>query len=130
MDTLHSSPFGLARSVSLGHRSLLRPALGRCGAAAWIALGVLAAGCASELACKRVEGQEKCVMTGGENAAIGTGAAAGALWIAGGGCAIGGCRPPMVCNRRTGYCEHLPCGEGSGQCPDDLECDTRTRTCR
>ncbi len=102
----------------------------RCYLVAATLLGLLTVGCASELACKRVEGQEKCVMTGGQNAAIGTGAAAGALWIAGGGCAIGGCRPPLVCNRRTGLCEHLPCGEGSGRCPDNMTCDERTKTCR
>lgn len=91
---------------------------------------LVATACVSQFQCKEVEGQEKCVATGGPKEAIGSGAAAGALWVAGGGCAVAGCHPPMYCNRKTGFCEHLTCGEGSGGCPDGLSCDSRTHTCR
>jgi hypothetical protein len=86
--------------------------------------------CASQLQCKNVEGQEQCAPTGGGGEAAVTGAAAGALWVGGGGCNIAGCRPPMTCNPKTGFCEHLQCGEGSGRCPDGTRCDARTHSCR
>jgi hypothetical protein len=112
----------LARRV----RAVLRVRVSMVG---W-SLALFSVGCTSQLNCKNVEGREQCVQSGGAGEGAVTGAAAGALWLGGGGCAIAGCRPPMTCNQQTGFCEHLTCGEGSGRCPDGTRCDSQTHTCR
>ncbi len=106
------------------------PACSRRALIASFSALTLSMGCTSQLNCKHVEGRERCVQSGGSGEAAVTGAAAGALWLGGGGCAIAGCRPPMTCNQQTGLCEHLRCGEGAGRCPDGTRCDSQTHTCR
>jgi hypothetical protein len=89
---------------------------------------VLVNGCVSQVMCETPS--DPCVQSGGPAEAAVTAAAAGALWVGGGGCAIAGCRPPYVCNSRSGLCEHLACGEGRGSCPPGTRCDSLTSTCR
>jgi hypothetical protein len=90
--------------------------------------GALVNGCVSQVSCEVPT--EPCVETGGPGEAAVTAAAAGALWVGGGGCAIAGCRYPFVCNTGSGLCAHMACGEGVGSCPPGLSCDTMTSTCR
>lgn len=91
-------------------------------------VAVLVNGCVSQVTCESP--LDPCVQSGGPAEAAVTAAAAGALWVGGGGCAIAGCRPPFVCNTGSGLCEHLACGEGRGNCPPGMTCDTMTSTCR
>ena len=73
---------------------------------------------------------DPCVVTGGASEAIVTAAAASALWVGGGGCAIAGCRYPFVCNTGSGLCEHLRCDENRSTFPTGTSCDSLTYTCR
>jgi hypothetical protein len=85
-------------------------------------------GCTSQLVCESPV--EPCVQTGGPTEAAVTAVAAGALWAGGGGCAIAGCRYPMVCNEGSGLCEHMRCGEHVGGCPPATRCEPTTYTCQ
>lgn len=75
-------------------------------------------------------GDRQCIGEGGgPSAAIATGVAAGALWVAGGGCKIAGCHPTLVCNVSSGFCERARCGEGRGACLLGTRCNSRTHRC-
>jgi len=91
--------------------------------------GWLAVGCASQMVCDYPGAGSQCVTTGGPLEAAVTAAAAGTLWVAGGGCAIAGCRYPLQCNQESGLCERLRCGEHR-DCPTGTSCDQSTYTCR
>jgi hypothetical protein len=84
----------------------------------------------SELVCKEEEGRQRCVTTGGPGEALVTGAAAAAMWGAGGGCKIAGCQPPLECNQETERCQPMRCGEDLRGCPPAYYCDLKTRSCR
>jgi hypothetical protein len=86
--------------------------------------------CATQMRCNEPGPDHRCVQTGGPQEAVITGAAAAGLWAAGGGCNLAGCHPPMVCNRSTGFCEHVRCGEALPPCPERTYCDQLTKTCR
>lgn len=104
--------------------------------ASW-ALGLIASiglgGCYSDVHCRDpgdvAPGDRQCIGGGGAPEAVVTGVAAGALWVGGGGCKVAGCRPPMVCNERSGLCESPRCGEGYGRCPLGMECNFGKRRC-
>ena len=85
------------------------------------------ASCVSQMNCETPDGQ--CVESGGPTEAAVTAAAAGALWVGGGGCAIAGCRYPQQCNQELGLCEYPSCGEHR-DCPAGLRCDQATRKCQ
>lgn len=98
----------------------LAASLGSCGPGGYDA----------ETICREEEGQQRCVTTGGPGQALVTGAAAGALWGAGGGCKIAGCQPPLECNHETELCQPMRCGEDLRRCPPAYHCDLGTRTCK
>ena len=91
-------------------------------------VAALVNGCVSQMTCESPV--DPCVESGGPAEAAVTAAAAGALWVGGGGCAIAGCRPPFVCNTGSGLCEHMACGAGRGTCPPGPSCDAMTSTGR
>lgn len=95
---------------------------------AFFLLAHVSAGCASQMVCESPV--DPCVQSGGPTEAAATALAAGALWAGGGGCAIAGCRHPMVCNEGSGLCEHPKCGEHAGVCPAGTRCEATTSTCR
>lgn len=84
----------------------------------------------TQLVCREQGAREQCVTTGGPEAAIVTGAAAGAIWATAGGCKVAGCQPPLECNLDTELCQPMRCGEDLGGCPPAYHCDSKTRTCR
>jgi hypothetical protein len=100
--------------------SLLASVSSACGAGGYDA----------ETVCREEEGRQRCVTTGGPGQAVVTGAAAGALWGAGGGCKIAGCQPPLECNQDTERCQPMRCGEDLRRCPPAYHCDLKTRTCK
>ena len=83
-------------------------------------------------ACKKdpITGSERC-QPGSSNTgdAVGTAAAAGAVWAVT-GCTVNGCEPPLRCNPKTKMCERIPCGEGLGNCPPNLICDPQDHVCK
>jgi hypothetical protein len=93
----------------------------------------LLVGCFSELHCRDARdvdpGDRQCIGGGSAPEAVVTGVAAGALWAGGGGCKVAGCRPPMVCNEGSGFCENAPCGEGHPGCPIGTTCNARKLRC-
>jgi hypothetical protein len=107
----------IARAIIVCVRSLI----------ALLALGFWA-GCTSQLYCDNTSPTSPCVRAGGAPEAAITAAAAGAVWVAGGGCAVAGCQHPLVCNEGTGLCEHPRCGEHR-DCPSGMRCDHQTSTC-
>ncbi len=108
------------------------PSRRRVGAYALV-LTTLGWACTSELHCRDARdvepGDRQCIGSGGAAEAVTTGVAAGAIWVAGGGCKVGGCHPTLVCNQSSGYCERPRCGEGSGRCPLGTECNSNTLRC-
>lgn len=76
--------------------------------------------------CESPSGQ--CVQSGDAADAVVTAAAAGTIWVAGGGCAVAGCRYPMVCNEGSGLCESPRCGEHR-DCAAGMRCNLTTATC-
>jgi hypothetical protein len=128
-DVLRGSCYHARVSIPDSIRGKLAAFRARCVIGIALVLGLFA--CTSDLQCKTAaNGREECVQTGGGGEAFVTGAAAGALWAAGGGCAVAGCRPPFVCNRKAGWCEPQRCGEGYGRCPAGTSCDGETLRCR
>ena len=105
-----------------GPRRLVRAVFGL------LLLGVWQSGCYTESRCQYPTGP--CVETGGAAEAAVTAVAAGAIWVAADGCAVAGCRPPLVCNAQSGFCNYARCDEGGGPCPPGTRCDTKTKTCR
>ncbi len=89
------------------------------------ALGLVAAGaCVSSVECRDsvdIGAGHECVARGGPAEAVGTAAAAGAVWGAV-GCRVNGCRPPYVCDDASGFCEPPHCSEGN-PCPPGYDCD-------
>jgi hypothetical protein len=87
--------------------------------------------CNTQMVCNEPGPGHRCVQTGsGPGEAAIVGAAGAGMWLAGGGCKIAACHPPLVCNQQSGLCEHAICGEGYPRCPDRTSCDSRTHTCR
>jgi len=84
-------------------------------------------GCVSQVYCPQ-DPTAPCAVSGGAPEAAVTAAAAGAVWVAGGGCAVAGCKYPMVCNEGSGLCEHPRCGEHR-DCPAGMRCDQTTQVC-
>jgi len=107
----------MARAIIVFVRSLI----------AFLALGFWA-GCVSQLYCDNTSPTSTCVQGGGAPEAAITAAAAGAVWVGGGGCAVAGCQYPLVCNEGTGLCEHPHCGEHR-DCPGGMRCNHETATC-
>ena len=105
-----------------GARRLVRAAVGL------LLLGVWQSGCYTESRCQYPTGP--CVETGGATEAAVTAVAAGAIWAAADGCAVAGCRPPLVCNAQSGFCNYARCDEGGPACPPGTKCDSTTSTCR
>lgn len=94
-----------------------------------ICLALVATACAAEQQCKKMHGEYQCLTVGGPEGAAVTGAGAAVVWATAGGCAVAGCAPPRTCNKVTGLCERIRCGEGRGNCPDGLQCDAASLTC-
>jgi len=113
---------GRARPSVAAPRRLVRAALGV------LLLGVWLSGCYTESRCQYPTGP--CVETGGAFEAAVTAVAAGAIWVAADGCAVAGCRPPLVCNTQSGFCNYARCDEGGPPCPPGTRCDSTTSTCR
>lgn len=84
------------------------------------------AGCTSQMYCQDATGQ--CVQSGGPDEAAATAAIAGGMWVAGGGCAMAGCKYPYVCNEGSGRCEAPRCGEHR-DCAAGMRCNTITSVC-
>ncbi|HKO90999.1 MAG TPA: hypothetical protein VJU61_07605 [Polyangiaceae bacterium] len=105
-----------------GPRRLLRAAL------ALLFAGVWQSGCYTESRCQYPTGP--CVETGGAAEAAVTAVAAGALWATAGGCNVAGCRPPLVCNTTSGYCNYARCDEGGPPCPPGTRCNSKTSLCQ
>lgn len=60
-------------------------------------------------------------------AAAGTAIAAGAVWIAGGGCRLQGCGYGAYCDRNTGLCVAHTCAKG---CPSGTVCNEGLNRCQ
>lgn len=98
-----------------------------------IALALWVGACATDQRCRPdpATGMMQCLQAGsGIGPALITGAAAGVLWTAGGGCRHAGCHPPLMCNAASGLCEPARCGEGNPDCPPDTTCDYNTYVCK
>lgn len=97
-----------------------------CTLLAFFGLGSVALSCASQMYCESPSGP--CMQGGDATDAVVTAAAAGTVWVAGGGCAVAGCRYPMVCNQGSGLCESPRCGEHR-DCAAGMRCNLTTSVC-
>jgi len=98
------------------------------GVLALALVGVWLSGCYTESRCEYPTGP--CVEVGGPAEAAVTAVAAGTLWATAGGCEVAGCRPPLVCNTSSGFCNYARCDEGGPACPPGTRCEVKSGTCR
>lgn len=90
--------------------------------------------CQTQMVCKQPDDgpprESDCVQRGGPAEALAAGAVAGGVWASGHGCQLSGCHPTLICNRQTGLCERVRCGEGRNACPSGTVCNSETYYCQ
>lgn len=73
--------------------------------------------------------RQECMVSDSPGLAVAHAAAASAILAVGGGCAINGCLPPMVCDGSSGLCKSPRCAEGKS-CPAGYTCDMQAGVCK